>query len=78
MVPSLPGYTLSSGPPLDRNFGYDDAARVLDRLMVDYLGFKSGYMAQGGDIGSHIARCLGDQAYESCKGELDSSAESGF
>lgn len=68
-MPSLPGYTLSSGPPLDRNFGYNDAARVLDRLMVGPLGFESGYVVQGGDVGSAIARCLGSGSYESCKGE---------
>lgn len=66
IVPSLPGYTFSSGAPLDRDFGTDDVARVLDQLMKD-LGFESGYVAQGGDIGSWVARILGVD-YESCKG----------
>lgn len=56
IVPSLPGYTLSSGPPLNRDFSNADAARVMNQLMID-LGFgRNGYMAQGGDIGSDLAR----------------------
>ena len=66
IVPSLPGYTFSSGPPLDRDFGTHDIAHVLNQLMVG-LGFESGYAAQGGDIGSRIARELAVD-YESCKG----------
>ncbi|KAJ5930261.1 Epoxide hydrolase [Penicillium verhagenii] len=65
IVPSLPGYAFSSGPPLDRNFGTKDIARVLDQLMRN-LGFESGYVAQGGDIGSRIVRELAVD-YESCK-----------
>ncbi|CEJ57229.1 hypothetical protein PMG11_05930 [Penicillium brasilianum] len=65
IVPSLPGYTFSSGPPLDRNFTTADIARVLDQLMKD-LGFESGYIAQGGDIGSRVARGLAVD-HESCK-----------
>ena len=67
IVPSLPGYTFSSGPPLDRNFVTSDIARVFDRLMKD-IGFDSGYVAQGGDIGSRIARTLAVD-HESCKGK---------
>ena len=66
IVPSLPGYTFSSGPPLDKNFSTEDISRVFDQLMKD-LGFESGYVAQGGDIGSRIARALAVD-YESCKG----------
>ncbi|KAJ5115901.1 hypothetical protein N7456_000249 [Penicillium angulare] len=65
IVPSLPGYTFSSGPPLDKNFGTQDIARVLNHLMID-IGFESGYVAQGGDIGSRVARELAVD-YESCK-----------
>ncbi|KAJ5334940.1 hypothetical protein N7452_007343 [Penicillium brevicompactum] len=65
IVPSLPGYAFSSGPPLDRDFGTGDIARVLDQLMKD-LGFGDGYVAQGGDIGSRIARHLAVD-HESCK-----------
>ncbi|OJJ79730.1 epoxide hydrolase family protein [Aspergillus glaucus CBS 516.65] len=65
IVPSLPGYTLSSGPPVDKNFDTKDIARVVDQLMKD-LGFEGGYVAQGGDIGSRIGRVLGVD-YDSCK-----------
>ncbi|CAG8300740.1 unnamed protein product [Penicillium salamii] len=65
IVPSLPGYTFSSGPPLDKDFGTGDIARVMDQLMKN-LGFESGYIAQGGDIGSRIARHLAVD-HESCK-----------
>ena len=65
IVPSLPGYAFSSGPPLDRNYGAKDAARIIDKLMKD-LGFHS-YVAQGGDIGASIARILAVD-HECCKG----------
>ncbi|OOF96730.1 hypothetical protein ASPCADRAFT_206905 [Aspergillus carbonarius ITEM 5010] len=65
IVPSLPGYTFSSGPPLDRNFGLADIARVVDQLMKD-LGFGSGYVVQGGDIGAFVGRVLG-VGFEACK-----------
>ncbi|PWY88006.1 epoxide hydrolase [Aspergillus sclerotioniger CBS 115572] len=65
IVPSLPGYTFSSGPPLDRNFGLTDMARVVDQLMKD-LGFGSGYVVQGGDIGAFVGRVLG-VGFEACK-----------
>ncbi|KAA8645986.1 epoxide hydrolase family protein [Aspergillus tanneri] len=65
IVPSLPGYAFSSGPPLDRNYSTEDVARVVDRLMED-LGFGSGYVAQGGDIGSKVARILAVD-HDSCK-----------
>jgi len=41
IVPSLPGYGYSNGPPLDSNFMVEDAAAVLDKLMVG-LGFEDG------------------------------------
>lgn len=72
IVPSLPGYAFSSGPPLNRDFGTGDIARVLDQLMKD-LGFQSGYIAQGGDIGSRIARHMAVD-HESCKGKKLPSA----
>ncbi|KAF4951269.1 hypothetical protein FSARC_12968 [Fusarium sarcochroum] len=65
IVPSLPGYAFSDGPPLDRDFGLKDAARVMDKLMVE-LGFGSGYLAQGGDVGSMIAMLLSAN-FETCK-----------
>lgn len=66
IVPSLPGYGLSSGPPLDRDFALGDAARLLHRLMVDGLGFGNGYVAQGGDVGYFLARRLSAE-YDACK-----------
>ncbi|KAK1139968.1 hypothetical protein N8T08_010964 [Aspergillus melleus] len=65
IVPSLPGYAFSSGPPLDRDYNAEDVARVLDQLMKG-LGFASGYVAQGGDIGSRVSRVLAVD-YDSCK-----------
>lgn len=65
IVPSLPGYAFSSGPPLDRDYGTGDAARIIDKLMKS-LGFQA-YVAQGGDIGCRIARILAVD-YECCKG----------
>ncbi|KAF1987751.1 alpha/beta-hydrolase [Aulographum hederae CBS 113979] len=65
IVPSLPGYAFSSGPPLDRDFDLKGVAEVVDQLMVGVLGFER-YVAQGGDIGSRIARVLGVE-FEGCK-----------
>jgi microsomal epoxide hydrolase len=67
-VPSLPGYAFSSKPPLDKDFRIEDIARIMDRLMVK-LGFESGYITQGGDLGSDTARVMGAKI-ASCKGEL--------
>jgi microsomal epoxide hydrolase len=69
IVPSLPGYAFSSPPPLDRDFRLEDCARILDKLMTQ-LGFgldadegnqqtRGGYVVQGGDVGSKVARVLG-------------------
>lgn len=57
IVPSLPGYAYSSGPPTDIDFGVSDAATAISRLMHG-LGFGTGYLAQGGDLGSFICRYL--------------------
>jgi microsomal epoxide hydrolase len=66
IVPSLPGYAFSSSPPVHRDFKAEDMAPVMDSLM-QALGFgDSGYIAQGGDLGSFIARQLGLEA-PSCK-----------
>jgi microsomal epoxide hydrolase len=64
VVPSLPGYAYSSGPPLDQNFNTEGIARVMDKLMIG-LGFGGGYITQGGDIGSFVSRVLAVTA-ESC------------
>lgn len=65
VVPSLPGYGLSSGPPAVRDFSASDAARVLNQLMVD-LGFGGGYVAQGGDVGYFLARTM-SAVHDECK-----------
>ena len=65
IVPSLPGYTLSSGPPLDRDWTPPDSARVLDSLMKE-LGFSK-YLAQGGDVGSFLGTAMA-LTYDSCVG----------
>ncbi|KAF9776543.1 hypothetical protein IL306_005252 [Fusarium sp. DS 682] len=65
IVPSLPGYAFSSKPPLDKDFGAQDVARIVNSLMVQ-LGFGGGYVAQGGDIGSKVSRILA-VAHEECK-----------
>jgi microsomal epoxide hydrolase len=65
IIPSLPGYTLSSAQPVSEDFEQADAARIMDKLMHE-LGFGSGYIAQGGDVGSRVARCM-SVAHEACK-----------
>ncbi|KAH8704777.1 putative epoxide hydrolase [Talaromyces proteolyticus] len=65
IVPSLPGYAFSSGPPVDKDFNGKDIARVVNKLMID-LGFGAGYIAQGGDVGSRVGRNLG-LYHDSCK-----------
>lgn len=66
IIPSLPGYTLSSGQAVKHDFSQADAARIMDTLMR-HLGFGDGYVAQGGDVGSRVGRIMAAQ-YESCKG----------
>lgn len=63
IVPSLPGYGLSSAP-LKKGWTLQDSARVFDTLMTSVLGFKS-YMAQGGDWGSVVTRFLAN--HPACK-----------
>lgn len=65
IVPSLPGYAFSDGPPLDRDFGLPEAAQLLDKFMNE-MGFGEGYVAQGGDVGSMIAMLLSAK-FERCK-----------
>ena len=65
LVPSLPGYAFSS-LPTDRDINLGDVARILRKLMAN-LGFGNGYIAQGGDLGSSIARILA-MTDPSCKG----------
>ena len=67
VVPSLPGYAFSSKPPLDKDWTGQDTARVLNQLMLD-LGLD-GYVAQGGDVGSFVAR-IQAVAYDACAAAL--------
>jgi microsomal epoxide hydrolase len=67
IAPSLPGFGLSSDPPLDRDWKTADTSRIMHKLLVA-LGFGStGYLVQGGDIGSFVARNLAAH-YAECKG----------
>lgn len=66
IAPSLPGYTLSSQPPLMEDWRTEDTARIMHKLLLS-LGFGStGYIVQGGDIGAMIARTLA-ATYPECK-----------
>lgn len=67
IVPSLIGYGLSSDPPLDKDWKVEDTSRIMHKLLLS-LGFSStGYLAQGGDIGSIVSRILAAK-YSECKG----------
>ncbi|OAL43684.1 alpha/beta-hydrolase [Pyrenochaeta sp. DS3sAY3a] len=57
IVPSLPGYAFSSGPSLDKPSSCEDMAEAVEALMIG-LGYRDGYVAQGGDVGSFVARIL--------------------
>lgn len=65
VVPSLPGYTLSSGGPVDRDWGLTDSAEAMENLMQN-LGFSK-YIAQGGDVGSFLCRLMAPK-YDSVVG----------
>ncbi|KAF2121666.1 Alpha/Beta hydrolase protein [Lophiotrema nucula] len=64
IVPSLPGYTLSTPPPLEKNWGISDTARIMHSTLLS-LGF-SAYVVQGGDIGSYVSRQIA-ATYPECK-----------
>jgi microsomal epoxide hydrolase len=67
IAPSLLGFGLSGDPPLDRDWKTADTARIMHKLLLT-LGFGArGYLAQGGDIGSLVARSLAAH-YAECKG----------
>lgn len=68
IVPSLPGYAFSSGPPLDKDWATEDIARMMHKL-AEGLGFGTGYVVQGGDLGSMVARVMAVK-YDACKGRL--------
>jgi microsomal epoxide hydrolase len=58
IIPFLQGYAFSSPPSLDRDFRLENVARIMNNLMIQ-LGFGAGYVVQGGDFGSKVARALG-------------------
>jgi microsomal epoxide hydrolase len=67
IVPSLPGFALSSDPPHDKDWTTLDVGRVMHKLMLS-LGFgKNGYLVQGGDIGAMVSRVIA-ATYDECKG----------
>ena len=63
VVPSLPGFCWSQGPP--RGWKLQDTARMYDVLMKR-LGYTS-YAAQAGDWGHWVVRELGSGRYPACK-----------
>ncbi|KAF2259527.1 epoxide hydrolase-like protein [Lojkania enalia] len=65
IIASLPGYTLSSSGPLDKDWTLQDTARIINTLMNN-LGFEK-YIAQGGDVGSFVSTIL-SATYDSCVG----------
>jgi len=67
IAPSLPGFAMSSDPPLEKDWRVADTARIMHKHLLS-LGFGStGYLVQGGDIGSRVAREMA-AAYAECKG----------
>jgi microsomal epoxide hydrolase len=67
IVPSLPGFPLSSAPTTTQDWKVADTSRLMHKLLLS-LGFSSpGYLVQGGDIGSLVARTMA-ATYPSCRG----------
>lgn len=67
IIPSLPGYTYSSGPPVGKDMQANDMPTIMNKLMIA-LGFGDGYVAQGGDIGSLVSR-QSAKRFPECKGK---------
>ncbi|PTB43513.1 hypothetical protein M441DRAFT_189529 [Trichoderma asperellum CBS 433.97] len=65
IVPSLPDYGLSGSPSENVEMTLDRAAGIMHQLMMG-LGFSDGYVAQGGDLGSMLARIMSVK-YNECK-----------
>ncbi|KAJ6527784.1 Alpha/Beta hydrolase protein [Mycena capillaripes] len=66
IVPSLPGFAFSDSPPKDKDWTVNDSARLMHKLL-ERLGFgETGYVVQGGDMGSFISRILASR-YDACK-----------
>ena len=65
IVPSLPGYTLSTVQSTEKEWKLEDTSGVLNQLMLN-LGFDK-YLAQGGDVGSFTSQQM-NRSYDSCVG----------
>jgi pimeloyl-ACP methyl ester carboxylesterase len=63
VVPSLPGFCWSQGPP--RGWTLQNTAGMYDTLMKR-LGYES-YVAQAGDWGHWVVRELGSGRFDSCR-----------
>jgi microsomal epoxide hydrolase len=74
IVPSLVGYTLSSGPPTTRDWTGPDTSRIMHKLLLS-LGFNA-YAVQGGDVGSGVSRIMAVN-YPECKAILLNADTSG-
>jgi pimeloyl-ACP methyl ester carboxylesterase len=57
ITPSLPDYGLSGSLSQNLEMTLERAASIMNGLMIA-LGFEKGYVAQGGDLGSMIARLM--------------------
>ena len=64
IAPSLPGFGFSKN--LSKPIGPRKMAEILNKLMVENLGYKD-YLAQGGDWGATIANWLGYDHSNFCK-----------
>ncbi|KAK8007050.1 hypothetical protein PG989_001040 [Apiospora arundinis] len=60
IVPSIPDFGLSTREDLSYELTMDEAAAVMHELMIQ-LGFGDGYVVQGGDVGSGLARTMATQ-----------------
>ncbi|USW58790.1 Putative epoxide hydrolase, alpha/Beta hydrolase [Septoria linicola] len=61
VIPALPGYAFSS-KPTETGWNYDRTARAW-AILMERLGYADkGWVAQGGDWGSHVTANLGHQA----------------
>lgn len=60
IVPSIPGFGFSPAPRKS-GVGPSVVARAYKILMVDVLGYNSGFVTQGGDFGSFISRSIAIQ-----------------
>ena len=66
IIPSIPGFGFSSKPK--RPITSVTVWRLLDKLMVEGLGYKS-YLAEGGDYGAGISSGMASES-EHCKAAL--------